>query len=579
MASTNSAQYNADTASNTMCESSSPLAGGAGGGLPGDRVNRAADNGPPTSPDWMRNLTLGGKAAPSLPSASGRRWGRASRRDGIMPGRARRCSSNPQPGLPRKQGKRIGPPASTDWKRSLPPGRRTAPFPPLRLREGPGEGLPARRDQTGARPPSPPVRQQPPTRPPPQAGEEDRAADNPPTGSATFRLAENHTFPPRPPSGGRPLLSPPACGRGRGRVSRRDSVKPGYACHFRRGSRPPPGLPRKRGRRIGPPTIHRLEAQPSARQEDRLRPLPWQESRPFPPLPPSGRGRGRAYRGDGASRAAPITPAAAADPRPASPASGEGDRTAGIHRTGNAASRPRRRTFSSPPACGRGPPQREQAGPRPPLPPVRQQTPTRPHPQAGEEDRATDWKHKRPLGRKTAPFLPCRRAGHPLLSPPACGSGRGRAWNRAAPAASAAARSPRHGRKPTIHRLPYAPAAEREPPFPPYSPLPLAGGASPQTGEEDRAANNPPTGSATVRLAEKPPLPSPSACGRGRGRAFRRDGSKPGRASRLPPQAGAEELPPASTGWKRRLPSGGWTALCLGRLWDMKPAHGEHDKT
>ena len=83
----------------------------------------------------------------------------------------------------------------------------------------------------------------------------------------------------------------------------------------------------------------------------------------------------------------------------------------------------------------------------------------------------------------------------------------------------------------------------------------------PQAGEEKRAAGNRPAGSAAshrrrrrqrqphrakpLRRQEGSPFVSPPACGRGRGTAFRRDGSLPGchrRASRPPSQ------PPASGG-------------------------------
>ena len=67
-------------------------------------------------------------------------------------------------------------------------------------------------------------------------------------------------FPSRP-AGGPPHFSPPACGRGRGRVFRRNRTSPGFRP---RSSRPPPGLPRKRGRRSVPPAIDRLEARPPA---------------------------------------------------------------------------------------------------------------------------------------------------------------------------------------------------------------------------------------------------------------------------------------------------------------------------
>ena len=342
----------------------------------------------------------------------------------------------------------------------------------------------------------------------------------------------------------RPVSSPPARGRGRGRDYRRNGSKPGRAHHSRRSSRSPPGFPRKRGRRIEPPASTGLETPPSARQEDCT----------FSSPPACGRGRGGPTGATGLfrARARRFRPRGSSPPTPTSPASGGGEpsrrqSTDWKHRLPFGRRPPlvlpcRRaggRRIFSPPACGRGrgkglPARREQAGSRPPLPPPRQQPPHPASPASGGGEpsrrQSTDWKRNRPLGRKAAPFPPLPLAG---------GAGGGPTGatgvSRVAPITPAAAADPhpaspqarKENRAAGIHRLETPPPARQQGCS--FSPLPLAGGVG--------------------------------------GRAFRRDGSKPGRASApagaaedpypASPASGEEESSrPQSTNWKHRLPPG-----------------------
>ena len=96
-------------------------------------------------------------------------------------------------------------------------------FLPSRLREGPGEGLPARQKQAG---PRPPLRPQTPTWPPPQAGEETKAAASRKAASA---------------AGGLPLFLPARLpeGPGEGLPARQKQAGP-HPPPRQPPSRPPP---------------------------------------------------------------------------------------------------------------------------------------------------------------------------------------------------------------------------------------------------------------------------------------------------------------------------------------------------
>ena len=187
-------------------------------------------------------------AQPSSPPACGRGWGRVPRRDGLLPGRT---AANPHPASPASGGGGFGaPPAPASGggeieapSASSSPGmeesRRHPPHPsPLPLAGGVGGGS---RGATGlcraARPPAP-------TRPPPQAGEE-----------KSRRRLPRHLPGWRSRGATRPILLPSRLreGLGEGPAARRAFAGP-------HGRRPPPGLPRKRGRRnrgAGCPAIFR----------------------------------------------------------------------------------------------------------------------------------------------------------------------------------------------------------------------------------------------------------------------------------------------------------------------------------
>ena len=172
-----------------------------------------------------------GAARPVIPPpACGRGWGRVLRRDRLSPGCA---AAGPHPASPASGGGGSGVsgvPSSPGEELSV---RRRPHHPPSRLREGPS----AWRALPGcARPPAP-------TRPPPQAGEEDLGC-----------RASRHLPGRKCRDAAGPIIPPPACGRGWGRVPRR-----GGPCRAAR-LLAPPGLPRKRGRRIwgvGRPVISR----------------------------------------------------------------------------------------------------------------------------------------------------------------------------------------------------------------------------------------------------------------------------------------------------------------------------------
>ena len=289
MASTNSALYNADTASNTMCESSSACGRGWG-------------EGPPVRQPFTR------------------------------PHRRRA-----PPGLPRKRGRR----EFEEAARRLPACLRRRPHQPSsHLREGLGEGRPGAAAFYRAIPSLAP------SRPPSQAGEEKKRGSRPVIslpahrggpispppacgrgrgrvlrcGSLLSARTTAGSFPASPASGEgeesrqphRRLSSrsqrrthrPPfACRRGWGRVT--PAQQPFTGPHRRRT---PPGLPCKRGRRrieaaAPPPLFPLAEAALSA------------------PLPLAG------GVGGGSSGAAAFLPGhTVAGPLPASPASGGGEK-------------------------------------------------------------------------------------------------------------------------------------------------------------------------------------------------------------------------------------------------------------
>ena len=560
----------------------------------------------------------------SSPPACGRGRGRASRRERTGPDRACRFSrrgSGPPPGLPRKRGRRSKPPAIE--RPEAPP-----PFLPSRLREGSGEGLRAREDQARPRLPLPTPRQRPPTRPPPQAGEEERAAGKRTTGSTARlnsgkpRLLPGRSAAPSLPS--RPAEGPPPFlpsrlreGSGEGPPARRVFAKL-PPLRQRTPTRPPPQAgeeKRAAGNRTTGSTT-RLNSGKRRLPPDRSAApsLPSRRAEGPPPFLPSrlreGSGEGRPAREGRARPRLPLPPPRQRPPTRPPPQAGE-EESGGNRTTGNAArlnsgkrrlppdrsaapSIPSRRTGGPPlflpsrlrEGSGEGLRAREdRARPRLPPPPPRQRTPTRPPPQAGEEERTAgnrttgsaarlnSGKHRLPSGRSTAPSLPsCRTGGPPLFFPshPAGrppvflpsrlreGSGEGR------PAREDRARP----------RLPLPPPRQRTPTRPP-----------PQAGEEKRAAGNRTTGSAArlnseeprlppgrsaapslpSRRAEGPPpfLPSRLREGSGEGFPARRVFAKllPARQlapTRPPPQAGEEERAAGNrtTGSAARLNSG-----------------------
>ena len=412
-----------------------PRGSGPPPGLPRKRGRRSA---PPASnrreaqpSAWQKSrpfspLSAERENCPFLsPPACGRGRGRAYRRDRSLPARARRFrrgGRKPPPGLPRKRGRRSGSPAIGRLEAQPPARQEGRLFSPLPLAGGVGGGpigatglcraCAHRFRRHGSRPP---------TRPPPQAGKRSRLPASNRLEAQSSARQEGRPFPPLPLAGG--VGGGPIGATGLCRAC---------AHRFRRhGSRPSPGLPRKRGRRIEPPAIERLEARPSA----------WQESRPFSPSrsaggqslsspPACGRGRGRAYRNDGAlpRLRPPFSPARQQIPTWPPPQAGEENRAAGGRAAGSAAFRlagesfllslplGRRAVPSLPSRLRKGsgeglPARRGFAKPRSPFPPARQQTPTRPPPRAGEEDRAA--------GNRTTGSAAFRLAGEPpLLSLP-----------------------------------------------------------------------------------------------------------------------------------------------------------------
>ena len=120
----------------------------------------------------------------------------------------------------------------------------------------------------------------------------------------------------------------PLGGRGWERVSRRDGPLPGFARRFRwRESGPPPGLPRKRGRRLRATASGSRPVSPPVRCGGRSRSsVPPSRQRAGRCVPVSraiaracARGCGRAYRG-GAVRARDCPRETAHAPRPSVPA-------------------------------------------------------------------------------------------------------------------------------------------------------------------------------------------------------------------------------------------------------------------
>ena len=511
------------------------------------------------------------------PPACGRGRGRVFRRNGSLPGFHRRGGRSP-PGLPRKRGRRIESPA-IEWSEAPAPAdewgrrqRRPHRAKPLRQQEscpfyspracGRGRGRASRRDgplpgchRRGGRPPPGLPRKR-------GRGIEPLAIDwseaPAPADEWGRRQRRPHRAKPLRQQESCPFYSPRACGRGRGRASRRDGPLRGF---YRRASRPPPGLPRKRGRRIKPPAIDRSEA---------------------PPSPQAGEGgkggriaqsffAGRREWPFGATGLCRASTGAAAGPHPASPASGGGGssrwqstgRKRGLPQAEEgakaAASRKAASTASGPllpsrlrEGLGEGlSAQRVSAG----FPPARRQAPSRPPLQAGEGDRAAG---NRPAGsaasrrrrkgqRRPHHAKPLRRRAR-RSSPPACGRGWGRVFRRDGSLSGFHRRGggPPPG-LPCKRGRGIEPLAIDRPETPPF----------PQAGNEAKAAASRKASSP----AGGPLLFSPPTCGRGRGGAFRRDGPLPGfhrRASRPPPglpRKRGRRIGPPAIDWPETPPS------------------------